>query len=794
MIPRFAGAERATWALLRHPAHLLLGSATLALAVGIFFATFALVDALVFTPPAFKYSRDVVLYGEIVRPLSPRNVSATVYNAVGLPPGVLSRGLARAVERAGVRGGDHAAVLAVQRVDPGFLPTLGVEPAEGSLVLEQAGRDGLLVSWRLWQAWFAGDRAALGREIYVDGRPLPVVGVLPSTYRLFDDVDILLPLRTAPGAAAAVPNYLAVARLAPGASVDGMVTRVQAAAGRVHGKDAARRFGITPLDDALTEASAPALWLLLGCAALVLATACGNLANLMLARALGRSQETALRRALGAGFWDSWATAAIEALSMGVIGLAAGCLLGHALVRAGENYIPDAWRIIAGALTIGPRVYVASTLVAFVVVGLAAVGGTLHEQGDALLRDYIGGGRPPSERVTAGRIRVAMVQFQLALATVLLSLCVVRGMQAWRMQDVLPGFDAADATAARFRPDPGHLNGIDKVAGAVVSIEQRAARLPRVVSAGVTTQLPFGTSFSAAFAAPGGRAVETQFVLHTPGARGALGMRLIAGRDITMNDTASAPAVLVVNQAFLDRIPGASLGGMVRKVSQSLGERDLRIVGIVANTRDAGPAEASRPWAIAPFGQLPQAEFESYRSLLAYYLVLRGKDAAVLTGSDAVEAMHEVAPWLVLERPRSLARVWRDSPAEIKRDTWLSTLFASVGLGLGLVGMYSAQRVEVASRRRDLGLCVALGATPLDMLGMCIARGVARASLGVSLGLAAALAWSRWPPTRFAPALSLDMGTALIVAVGMLVLTTAVALPPAWHSATTPPWLVLRNA
>ena len=790
MNTRRAAFRRTLRKATRRPGHVALGSATLAIAVAVFFAIFALVDGLLFTPPAFSHHGDVVMYGDIVRPGFPRSVAASTYDAIGMPAGVLSRGLARAVERVSGRRGTHVELLSIQRVDAGFLPTLGVEPALGDIALERGGRDGAIISWRLWQAWFNGSTALEGMTIVLDGRSQPVVGVLPARYRLFEHVDLLLPLRPAPGAARTVPNYMAVARLAPGIPVDAFAAHVAAAAAR----DGARpgHYGATPIDTALTEASAPNLWFFLGCTVLVLATACGNLANLMLARALGRSQETALRRALGAGFWGTWSTAAFEASLIGLGGLAVGCLLGHGLVRAGETFIPDAWRINAGALTIGWRVYAATALVATMAAALAVVGGTLHEQGDALLRGYAGGG-PTLAHGMAANVRVAMVQFQLALATVLLSLCVARAVLAWRIQDVQPGFDPSGAIAVRFRPDPAHFSAVGLVADAMSAIERRARGADGVMTAGVTTQLPAAPRFVAAFAGTDGRATETQLAINTAGARAAIGLRLVGGRDLAASDTATTESVAIVNEAFLAAIPGAAVGATVRKVSRSLGNRELRIVGVVGDTRDAGPAVPTRPLAILPFAQLPPREFESFRSLLSFYLVVRGAVGGSLASLDAGASIRGVAPWLAMEAPRSLQRTWHDSRAAIERDTWLATLLAAIGLGLGLVGLYSAQRVEVASRRRDLGLCAALGARPSDLMGMCLARGIARASVGISLGVAAAFALGRLPPLRFVPEIRLEPASALIVAVAMLGLTATAAWLPAWRSATTPASLVLRN-
>jgi predicted permease len=783
MRPLSAGSWRTLHALTRPPGYLIVAAATLALGVGTFFATFALVDALLLAPPGFAHHRRVVLYGEVVRPSSPRSLSATLYDTVGLPQGVLSHGLARSVAWASVSSGAHASLLVTQRVDDGFLPTLGVVPAAGALTLKPGAGDGVMLSWRLWQEWFAGDPHVAGRVITVDGRSLRIAGVLPAAYRLFDDVDVMLPLHSVPGASASVPNFLAVARLAPGASSDALVGRLRAAVAASDGAARAGMFGITPIDDAMTAAAAPTVWFFLGCAGLVVVTVCGNLANLMMARALGRSRETALRRALGAGFWRSWAPAAAEAGLLAIAGLLAGTALGHALVTAGEAYIPDAWRVNAGPIDIRGRVYLASALVALFITVVAAIGGGLHEPGP--------GGQ--ERQGAAARARVAWVQVQLGLATLLLSLCVVRGMQAWRLEDVAPGFDLEGAAVARFRPDPPHVASAQAVALAMAGIEARLAGERQVSRAGVTTQLPVGTNFNVTFAAPGGVPFDTQYAVQTPGARAALGMHLVAGRDLATSDATGEPAVVVVNQAFLARTPGATLGSTVLKVSRSLGTRSLRIVGVVADTHDAGPGLPPRPWAIVPFAQLPPAEFTSFRSLLSYYLVVHASRHVALAGVDPGAALRGVAPRLAIEPPRPLGRAWHDVRAQSERDSWLASLFAGVGLSLGLVGLYSAQRVEVASRRREFALRAAVGGTPMDLLGWSLAHGVARATVGVILGLAAALAFNLWPPAALAQGARVDLDAVCIVATAMLLLTSAVSLPPALRSAAISPSLVLRE-
>ncbi|QWT19415.1 ABC transporter permease [Bacillus sp. NP157] len=783
--------------VLHKPLFLLLGAGTLALGVATFFATFAMLDALRFTAPAFDHHADVVLYGEMPRPAAARGISTQLYDAVGLPPGVLSRGLALAPERLGVEAMGRTALLRTQQIDAGFLPTLGVHPVAGHVRTELAGHPAALISWRLWRDWYGGAPDIVGRRVRVDGDALPVAGVLPEAYRLFDDVDVWLPMKAVAGPSARMANHMAVARLTPGMPPTSLEARMRSAAAGL--RDAGRPagavdwLGITPVDTAMTSTAAPTLWFFLGCSALVLATACANLANLMLARALARGRETALRMVLGGGARHTWTPSTVDAAVVGIVAFVAGVLIGRGGVSLATGTLPARWLVNAGPLAIGWHVYAATAVVAAAATLAAEFGGTLHEHGDALLREHMGAGHPTPAAPVAQRMRVITVQLQLALATVLVAFCVVQVVRAWKLAGVPPGFDTQGAVYAPFRPYAGPGTGENPVTSTMQALADRAERIDRVADAGVATQLPAGTRFVVGFRGPRGTPVEVGFALHTPRARAALGLRLVAGRDLAAADTASAPAVVVVNQAFLAAMPGAGVGTLVRKTSRSLGDRDLRIVGVVADTRSEGPGRDPLPFAFVPFAQLPSAEYASYQPLLSYFLVARRTGGRPLAGVDLAMAVRDATPWMAMDRTRALVEAWHGVQADLARDTSLSAAFAVMGLGVGLVGLYSSQRVEVASRRRDLALRAALGATPLDLAGASLASGLSRSSAGIGLGLLVAFAWRRWLPGTFGDGGIFDLQAVLIATVAMLLLAGAVALPPALRGAAVDPRLVLRH-
>ncbi|KJV35792.1 ABC transporter permease [Luteibacter yeojuensis] len=771
-----------------HHGFIAAGTATLALATAMFFATFTLVDAILLAPPPFANPAQVVLYGQMPGAAPRRGMSTALYDMVGMPPMLLSRGLAAATTRASASAQGHAALLAVQRVDAGYLPTLGVAPADGVLTFGEDGEDVVVLSWRLWQAWFGGERVA-GQAIMVDGRAFPVAGVLPQAFRVFDDVDIFLPLRpVAGGGQGTMANGIAVGRLAPGASASafGAVVRgIAAAHASALGMpaDAVASVGATPIEEAVRGYAAPTLWQFLRASLLVMATACANLANLLLAQGWRRGRETAMRTAFGAPPWRAAMPVACDAAIVGVAGTVAALLLGNLLLGVLRDSLPRYWLPDAGTIRASAHVYVATVGLAVVVTMVAAVVGAWLAGGDRLLREHMGAaGARPHGRV-AQRVRGAMVQWQLALATILAAFCAVQFVHAsgaWRPP---PGMPVEGIALARFHPDAGHFDTVPRIAALANALARDASQRDGASAAGVTTQLPTGPRFVVAFPGIAGAPIEVRLALQTPGVRAAMGLHLLAGRDIDAGDTAGSEPVAVVNEAFIATVQGAGLGTVVEKMSRGLGSRPLRIVGIVANDRAAGDTEATRPAAIVPFAQLPAREFSAYRGLLAYFIVARLGDEAQAVGHDTGASLRRIAPWLVAE-PSTMARAWHDAAAGARRDAWQALLLAALATGLATLGFHSALGVQLAARQRDLALAAALGASPWQLCTFGVLRGGAGAVPGIAAGaalvVASPLPWS-------APAVA-------TAGAGMLVLCILAALPALHRAAAAEPWRVVREA
>lgn len=764
------------------------GSTTLALASATFFAAATLADAILLTPPPFAYHAQVVVYGQAPGPVPRRVISTALYDAVGTPLLLLSRGMATAAERVSARAGGHAAVVAMQRVDAGYLPTLGVAPAAGSLALDAGGHDAALVSWRLWQAWFGGGQQVGGQVIMVDGRVFPVGGVLPPTFRVFDDIDVFLPLRPVSGGAAGdMANELAVGRLAPGATVEAFGEAVRGAVAARTGipgmpGDDMASFGATPIDAALRGYAAPALWSLLGASILVVATACGTLTNLVHARAMGRGRDMAMRMAFGAMAWRAAWPVVRETALVATMGLAGALALGGVLVRAVREALPRYWLLDAMPVAASWRVFAATGILTGATAALAALAGTWHARGDSLLREHMGAAGARPRGLTAQRVRVAAMQAQLAFATILSAACAKQVIASW--DDWRPPADAVvrGIALARFHPDTAHFDSMARIAALADALARDGPRRDGITAAGVTTQLPTGPRFVVAFPGIHGEPVEVRLALQSVGARAAMGLRLLAGRDIGRGDTAGSEAVIVVNQAFLAAVRGAVLGHTVDKVSRSLGNRSLRIVGVVGNDRTAGDGAATQPEALMPLAQLPAKEFSAYRGLLSYYVVALASDAAHTLRGDPGLGLHDIAPWLVAE-PSTLAAEWHDSAALAHRGAWNALLLAILAVSLGVIGLCSALRVQLDSRQRDLALVAALGASPWRLCVFAMGRPLPGAAVGITVGMAFVVAWLRpWSEAALAAAVG-----------GVFALCGLAALPFLARAAATDPWRAVRE-
>jgi hypothetical protein len=623
-----------------------------------------------------------------------------------------------------------------------------------------------------------------------------VRGVLPDTYRLQAAVDILLPLAVPARTHDNAANLIAVARLDPSlppmrfsAWVHATVTREADTMGIKPAHVAF--YGADPLDNELVRHARTPLLIFLTCALLVLLVAGINLSNLMLTRAVERAHEAALAMAFGAHGWRSRITVIADALATGAVAFALAMPAAGATLWAVRDFVPEPWLIGAAPLVVGWHTVVMALLVAVVVTVSAAFAGSIQERPDRLLRMHLAVANL-SRASFARRARAAMVLVQVSLATLLVLLSVAAVQRWWEVSRVATGFQPDHAAYAEIVPDTGQFPATDDVRHAITAIRDGALAQRGIDAAGVTTRLPVGPGFVMPFRLPGGKVSNLQYVLLSAGATEAMGLHVLAGRALAADDSADAPLVVLVNQAYLERVDPRGVGGSVRPASRLAPNRPWRIVGVVADTPRAGAEIAAEPTVYLPFAQVDAGLYAFARRYMSMYVVARGP-AIGSTGAWAIQRVIDgAAPGIAAGASHPMRDLSQDATAVSASTATLIVPAAALALALACIGLYSVQAIDVATRRRDIALRGALGATPGDMFGYVLSRGVAVAMPGVSLGLLMALGL-QFIVAGKVPSARMDLGVTSATAVLMIAAALgAVALPSA-RAARTSPLDILRG-
>jgi len=695
-------------------------------------------------------------------------------------------------------------------VEPGFFPVFGVPPAHGRWPREdemvRGGPDRVLVlAHGFWMREFGGDPAIVGSSVTLADGPYAVVGIMPPAFRFpADGTDVYVPYSTIPDTSIPRQRFVrvleVVARARPGVGEDGVRAELAAITARL----AQEHSGNRPWDSAtvvrLAEViSGPVrrgLFVLFGGVGLVLLMACVNIAGLQLARALGRGREMAVRLALGARRGRLLRQLLTESLVLSVIGGLAGIALAKVLVSGllalSAGQLPRAAEVSLDAAVVAFTFGL--SLVAGLLFGLAPAWRTSTEDAQAALRE---GGRS-----VAGtghrRLRVAFVVAEIAVAMVLVVGAGLMGRSFLALTDVDLGFRPEGLVAVQFTIDSDRhaatpagaaaaAEGARPYVGYYQQVIEAVRRLPGVVSAAAVKDPPFrGNGERINVRRPerviaAGESTPVATAIHvSDGYFSTIGAR-VDGREFTARDRAGAPFVLVVNEALArEHFPGERAVGR----SLVLGGGPIEIVGVVNDIRQVAVAEPARP-------TLYIHNLQNTRVKTTIVARTTG-DPARLVGPirEAIWAIDPLQPITdVFTFDQSVGRA-------LARPRLLVVLlgaFGLVGLALGAVGVYGIVSAIVGERRREIGVRLALGARPSDVLLMMVRRGVALAAAGVLIGLAGAAGLSRFLASVLYGVEPLDAATFAGMAAVLLAVAVAASSIPARRAARLDPVETLRE-
>lgn len=778
---------------------------TLALCIGGTAAVFGAVYAVLFRPLPWERPEGVL----IVRELWRGHVGAmSVGNWADLRrrDRLFEHLVPTYAQQLNLAGTEQPENVPAARVGAEFFQLLGVDPALGRTFAPEEDRPGgdqvVVLSDGLWRRRFGADRAVIGREIRLDGRPATVIGVMPASL----DFTLLNEQLWVP--AAFTPEQLAqhdehfltvLGRLRPGvttAEARSELADIGRELQRTYPKENQERtLGASSLMEELVQDYRPRLLVLLGAVGFVLLIACGNIANLLLAQGAARGREMAIRAAVGAGRGHLLRQALTENLVLAGVGGGAGVLVAHWAVRGLAAFGPADVPRLAQARVDGPMLafMLATTLAAGLLFGLAPALRLAARSPHAVLKEGRSGG------VQRDRLRSVLVVAEIALALILLTGAGLLIRSAAALNRVEPGYDPTGVVAARVSLPTTGYETAEQARAAFERLAERLAAAPGVTASGVASVAPLEGGSTNGLV-PEGRpldiasSINSYLRIVSPGYLAAMRIPLRSGRGFTDQDRQGAPLVMIINQRLArDAFPGQDPIG--KRIACCDGAADgspswKSVIGVVADVRAQDMSQPAEPEFYLPLGQAPHAAWDWIQRSMT--LAARGTADPTRLVPGLREAVRAVDPAVPLYQVGTMDDRITRSLAQARFSTALLTAFGIVALLLAAIGVFGVISYGVSQRTQEIGVRVALGADAGDVVRLIVRHGARLAGAGLLIGLAGALVATRLLGTLLYQVSPTDPPTFILGATVLGLCALAAAVLPALRAARLDPAIALR--
>ena len=649
-----------------------------------------------------------------------------------------------------------------------------------------------------WQRQFNGDRSVIGQAITLDGAPRTIIGVLPeavSTFPLADfevwvprpaEVPYLVPSQLTNGGF----FFQVLGRLRPGVSLEQVSEAMNVIANGYRQShpsnvDAPSQIEVVPLLEDAVGAERQSYLMLFGAVGCVLLIACANIANLLLARFAGRRKEVAARFALGASRADVVRQLVTESMLIAVLGGAAGLLLAtwalDAIVTFGADLIPR-----AADIGIDP-VALAFTLVVTLLTGLGiGLLPAMQASGVNVIETLKEASRGSTG--TGQRLRAGLLVAEVSLSLVLLIAAGLLLTSFARLQRVEPGFEPDGIFTAQLVVPPQRYDR-PKLVAFYESLYQRLSVMPGITSAAVGDRVPLTGGNTPAPVAVSGKPLPPMSErplanrhLVSPKYFQTLGIPMRAGRDFDERDSARVPHVVIVNETFARlHLPGEDPIG--RTLITGMGQPPSEVVGVVADVRSTNLNTPPGSDYYLPALQRP----ETFTNIL-----VKSQSTPIAMAAQVREALRSVDPDLPLLDPETLEARIAQTVADRRLALVLLGAFAALALLRASLGVYSVMAHLVAFRTSEIGIRMALGASPGLVLRMVLGHGRKLTLLGIAIGIVGGLVVSRLMQQVLFEVNPADPLIYLAVSVALLLVAELASFLPARRATRIDPVVALR--
>jgi len=691
-----------------------------------------------------------------------------------------------------------------QTVSANFVDVFGVQPLAGRGFVSEDERPGanavMLVSFSFWQQHLAADPGALGRTVYFDDVPYTVVGIMPPEFRTqFVDRRSWFWTPYAGNRSRERERelgYEVVARLASGATLDQARQEIEAIASTIQVEGwgrGGRRLGLVPLREEVVGNRAYALQLLLAAVALVLAVACANIMQLLLTRSDAQRREFATRKALGAPATRLFRLALLESLLLSLSGGVGGVVFAYWLVPMMVILAPQGIPRLTDAAVDGRvlAMAVVTSLLTACIFGVAPALRMSHLSVTEMMKPVLG-----VASTQRARLRSALLVLQVAAAVALLALAGLVLQTFLTLFPTSPGFVTDSRSAFVWSINQRQFPDASDRRRRVNDWIERLRAVPGIVSVATASGMPFGDDEPRNIAVrrpddanpPGQTALRSDLRSVSSTYFQLLQVRLIQGRQFSPADRADAPLVALVNQTLARRLePLGNVVGRSIRIGNAANSPVVDIVGVIADTRWWGMT-------LDPLNEL-YVPLDQHSASFGFLIVHSPLGVAEVTAAIK-RTFYAALPGAALQpewQAVPLDDMITRSVAGPRFTATLISAFSAAALMLAAVGLFGAVAYSVTQRRRELGVRVALGARPGDLMITTMRSAVTLTAVGIASGLAAGAFMTRFVKSQLYAIDPLDPLTFTIAAAIMLTTAAVAAYLPARRAALADPMQSLRD-